>query len=355
MAKPIADEGSQETFRTLSAIKGTASDINALTRLAKNYHQSQAAANESSKQLVDHLVKVASKMEPRLSEASQAFIEISSTQKQIIAKMEEHNNLVLEKLCQTIQGSLQRERTELAQFEKGYHKRHGEILTELRKAEKATKKSGKKSNFQLQQAIQDLTDKMNEMTNHRQSKLREILLFERKRYCDIVNLLNGVIDSQMSVYQYSTQTLNDQHQKWKSVAATYNQLPPECQALLERTGVKERTSTAIQGGELSGGGDESYSEYYSGSYDESGYYDENYDESYYEEGYEESYEEAYVAPATGFQARALYDYVGSHDYELSFSAGDIINVTKEDPSTGWWTGELRGVVGPFPGNYVERL
>ena len=202
----------------------------------------------------------------------------------------------MDKIAHQIQTNLQKERTDLQNFEKSYYKRHGEIVEELRRAEKETKKSGKKSPYQLQQAIQELTDKMNEMTNHRQAKLKEILLMERKRYCDIVHLLNSVIDSQMSLSTYSNQTLQDQHQKWKGVADTYNQLPSDCQALISRSGVKERTSTAITTGELSSEtvATESYDEYASEAYYDENYYNEG-DEYYegYEEGYDEGYEEGY--------------------------------------------------------------
>jgi Variant SH3 domain/SH3 domain len=37
--------------------------------------------------------------------------------------------------------------------------------------------------------------------------------------------------------------------------------------------------------------------------------------------------------------KALYDYTGEEDEELSFRAGDIIAVT-DTPEDGWWSGEL---------------
>ena len=56
-----------------------------------------------------------------------------------------------ENLAKPIHQALQKERGTLQAFEKNYHKRHGEILVSIKKAEKATKKSGKKSADQLQQ------------------------------------------------------------------------------------------------------------------------------------------------------------------------------------------------------------
>ncbi|KCV72620.1 hypothetical protein H696_00204 [Fonticula alba] len=57
-----------------------------------------------------------------------------------------------------------------------------------------------------------------------------------------------------------------------------------------------------------------------------------------------------------FQARALYDYSGGSEQELSLTEGSIINVISTDQDgSGWWMGELNGKVGEFPGNYIERI
>lgn len=60
-----------------------------------------------------------------------------------------------------------------------------------------------------------------------------------------------------------------------------------------------------------------------------------------------------AAPSLG-KAKALYEYQAADATELSFSLGDIINVTKKDAS-GWWEGENKGKHGMFPGNYVELI
>eukprot|EP00005_Dracoamoeba_jomungandri_P002916 CAMPEP_0174255746 /NCGR_PEP_ID=MMETSP0439-20130205/5054_1 /TAXON_ID=0 /ORGANISM="Stereomyxa ramosa, Strain Chinc5" /LENGTH=529 /DNA_ID=CAMNT_0015338067 /DNA_START=28 /DNA_END=1617 /DNA_ORIENTATION=+ len=54
------------------------------------------------------------------------------------------------------------------------------------------------------------------------------------------------------------------------------------------------------------------------------------------------------------QVRALYNYTGVEDTELSFQEGDLITVTYKDES-GWWEGELNGVVGVFPSNHVQEV
>ncbi|GKZ22004.1 hypothetical protein AbraIFM66951_007199 [Aspergillus brasiliensis] len=51
---------------------------------------------------------------------------------------------------------------------------------------------------------------------------------------------------------------------------------------------------------------------------------------------------------------ALYDFGGQSAGDLAFREGDKIRVLKKTDSTDdWWEGELRGVKGSFPANYVE--
>jgi hypothetical protein len=52
------------------------------------------------------------------------------------------------------------------------------------------------------------------------------------------------------------------------------------------------------------------------------------------------------------QARANWDFSGQPG-ELSFRAGEIINVTNSQGD--WWQGECQGRKGAFPGNYVQML
>ncbi|XP_072355207.1 intersectin-2-like isoform X2 [Scyliorhinus torazame] len=58
------------------------------------------------------------------------------------------------------------------------------------------------------------------------------------------------------------------------------------------------------------------------------------------------------APTPVCQVIAIYDYIAVNDDELSFSKGQLINVlNKDDPD--WWQGELNGINGLFPSNYVK--
>ncbi|KAL1783775.1 intersectin-2 isoform X2 [Sigmodon hispidus] len=52
------------------------------------------------------------------------------------------------------------------------------------------------------------------------------------------------------------------------------------------------------------------------------------------------------------QVIAMYDYVANNEDELNFSKGQLINVmNRDDPD--WWQGEVNGVTGLFPSNYVK--
>ncbi|RDA92525.1 hypothetical protein CP533_4163 [Ophiocordyceps camponoti-saundersi (nom. inval.)] len=51
---------------------------------------------------------------------------------------------------------------------------------------------------------------------------------------------------------------------------------------------------------------------------------------------------------------ALYDFSAQTEGDLSFRAGDIIEIVQRtDNENEWWTGRLQGKQGQFPGNYVR--
>ncbi|GAB7360321.1 hypothetical protein MBLNU230_g8077t1 [Neophaeotheca triangularis] len=60
---------------------------------------------------------------------------------------------------------------------------------------------------------------------------------------------------------------------------------------------------------------------------------------------------------SGLQASyvtALFDFEGQNAGDLAFAEGDRIRVVRKTESTDdWWEGELRGVQGSFPANYVR--
>lgn len=81
------------------------------------------------------------------------------------------------------------------------------------------------------------------------------------------------------------------------------------------------------------------------------------------QGYNYQYQQTpAAAPPTPVQApavagewcTALYDYAAQAQGDLSIRAGDRIEILqKTADSNGWWTGRVNGLVGVFPGNYVQ--
>ncbi|KAF3761081.1 BAR-domain-containing protein [Cryphonectria parasitica EP155] len=60
------------------------------------------------------------------------------------------------------------------------------------------------------------------------------------------------------------------------------------------------------------------------------------------------------APTTVETVTALYDYSAQAEGDLSFRAGDVIEiVSRTQNDNEWWTGKLHGKSGQFPGNYVK--
>ncbi|KAK7206037.1 hypothetical protein BZA70DRAFT_121811 [Myxozyma melibiosi] len=66
-----------------------------------------------------------------------------------------------------------------------------------------------------------------------------------------------------------------------------------------------------------------------------------------------------VAPKRGAKkinyVVALYDYEGRTDAELTIHEGDKIVLTGGNTGEGWTEGELNGVIGSFPSNYVKPV
>lgn len=51
---------------------------------------------------------------------------------------------------------------------------------------------------------------------------------------------------------------------------------------------------------------------------------------------------------------ALYPYQAQNEDELNFEKGDVITVLAKEEEA-WWRGELNGVSGVFPSNYVSSM
>lgn len=54
------------------------------------------------------------------------------------------------------------------------------------------------------------------------------------------------------------------------------------------------------------------------------------------------------------QVIAMYPYTAQNDDELTFQKDAVISVINKDDAD-WWKGELNGVQGVFPSNYVQSV
>jgi len=58
-------------------------------------------------------------------------------------------------------------------------------------------------------------------------------------------------------------------------------------------------------------------------------------------------------PSTGERHIALFTYESTEPGDLMFQQGDVIMVTEKHGE--WWTGQLGGISGIFPSNYVQKI
>ena len=68
----------------------------------------------------------------------------------------------------------------------------------------------------------------------------------------------------------------------------------------------------------------------------------------------EYYNDDAIVEPDGAKAVALWDFRGECDSDLAFNKGDIVTVIRKYDN-GWWEGEVNGLIGDFPFNFVELI
>jgi len=102
--------------------------------------------------------------------------------------------------------------------------------------------------------------------------------------------------------------------------------------------------------------EEAQQEQYQEEVQQEQYQEEVQQEEVQEEQAQETFQEEQVQESgSGGQCRALYDYDAENPDDLSFKEGDIITVLDKTDPSGWYEGEVSGVRGFFPSNFVEEI
>eukprot|EP01104_Vermistella_antarctica_P001947 TRINITY_DN120_c0_g4_i2.p1 TRINITY_DN120_c0_g4~~TRINITY_DN120_c0_g4_i2.p1 ORF type:complete len:418 (-),score=105.54 TRINITY_DN120_c0_g4_i2:412-1665(-) len=390
------------THDTISSLQASDPKFREFVKLAQKYAAALSAANDLGKQVHEALMRAS---EGHKGDVGSKIRDLASVQLEIVTFNDAVAKSYTDDVVTPLQKNIDQDKNNLHTFAADYKKTNNSLLSQHKKAEAGTRKAGKKGPEQLQQAIQDLTTKMKEINVFRTTKLREVLSMERKRFCGLLLVLCRLSESQLESSSSIVSGIEPQLAGWQSVANDL-ELPQNAEQLIRETITPDRTFVSIQG--------EGYDEYDTpisprppatdnytaaaapppaarpppqavspppaqmgmpgggmggamaaamaggggggggGSPSGGG----GWGAAAPSQGFEQEEEAANEddGPAMLFEARAIYDFVGEQEYELSFNAGDIVRVYQEDEDgSGWFQGEIDGVTGPFPGNYVERL
>ncbi|PIK49386.1 hypothetical protein BSL78_13729 [Apostichopus japonicus] len=71
--------------------------------------------------------------------------------------------------------------------------------------------------------------------------------------------------------------------------------------------------------------------------------------------YDAEEEQEDFASKPGVQVKALYDYDGVEEDELSFHTGDIFVKLEDEDEQGWCKGRVNDKVGLYPANYATPI
>jgi len=363
---------------------------------AEKYAKQLSALVESGKQLTESLKKLSVTYQGDIGDG---ISRLADAQSQVQAKQDYLQKTIINDLVNPALQTLDKEGTkEVKTIEADFRKGRQKIQEDLKKAELLSQKAGKKSAESLQLAITNLSDKMKLLEEFNSQQLRNAILLERKKYCAYLLKWSTVVSQEIDNYRFSADLLQRINDEVINLATQSTTLPTTMEEL---TRVKEQTYTSIQ--------TDSFSEYFSdldepaapasphlqrqssfgsappappsfppvpssppplthqnsapvGGKRTSLHAQSN---SFGSGGSMPFPNKAVPAPPglpplapqnppPNPKAKALYDYTPQQPDELQFYADNVISVIREG-ADGWWFGELNGVQGLFPGNYVEKL
>jgi len=303
-------------------------------KAAGNYQKQCLRMSEAGKLLADSIQKISQLQQS--NDVGEAIQRLSDVLKNLETKREGVAKAIQDDLITSLQKSGKPEEAELVQFENDYKKARDSTRQQISKLEANSKKAGKKGGEGLKQAISQLNEKIKEADQIKADKLRNILLLERKKYCNFLSVWGPVISAEVDLVNEENK-FKENEQYWKNLASSTQQLSAAAEDLIKAK--QERTFVQIQSSE--GSGDTSYDPF--GGFDSPSY------PSYNSGGSSRDLNSSGLGTAT-----ALYDFAGEQYEDLPFFAGEVLTITKEDDGSGWLTGDLRGKVGIFPSSYVRR-
>jgi len=328
---PALDKKTELTFRTIDNLRSSSSVFQEFMKAASNYQKACLKMSEAGKALADSLQKISLLQQ---SDVGEGIMRLSEIYKLKETKRDNLARTIQDDLINALQKSVKPEESELGQFESDYKKVRDATRQQIAKLEANSKRAGKRGPEALKQAIASLNDKIKEADQIKADKLRNVLLLERKKYCNFLSQWGPVIAAEVDVTMESSR-FKENESVWRTLATSNQQLPNNMEDMIKQQQERTYVSLATEG---SGSYADEYS--YSGTgynYDQGGDYSAN----------------AYDTGG-GRTATALYDFAGEQADDLAFYAGDMITITKEDDGSGWLTGSLNGVSGIFPSSYVQR-
>jgi len=338
MSSPkVVDKKSEVTFKTIETLRGSSALIQEFLKVASSYQKSCQKMAEDGKKFADIIQKIG---QSQSNDVGEGIVKLAEVFRSTETKRETMARIMQDDLINAVQKAVKPEENELTQFESDYKKTRENFRGQIQKLEQNSKKAGKKGGDALKQSIASLNDKVKEADQLKAEKLRQVLMIERKRYCNFLMNFSTIIQAEIDMCSDEAK-FKEGESSWKSLANSAATLPAALEALINEKQA-ERTFVPI-----SGSTDNLHQDYYN---DYSHYDDANY--NYGGGAIQNNYNTGYGTNSY-LTATALYDFAGEQPGDLPFYNGEVISVTKPDDGSGWMTGELNGRTGIFPSSYVQ--